>query len=292
VFYGGGWLEILLALILSFIVQCNRAYAARNHFLSITNEFWNALIASSLATIIINTMGEKTCFAPSVMGALVWDLPGIGIAMALRELATGHSQSGVARLSRSLIVALSMAYGILIGTDLVFWVPWNGNIVEQCVNLYDPFPGYMALLWFPVAICGFFLMIDAEPHHFPGVFFVSLVGFTVSLSLNNLSRFYLHSDIIAVVASFAVGISGRIISRYTKTSSVVYVFAGTLVLLPGGVSVKSIYELMTGGMDSGSSGMGFGIRMMVIAFELAMGSMLSNMIPIKAIGQVKLMQSW
>jgi uncharacterized membrane protein YjjP (DUF1212 family) len=122
VFYGGGWYELLLAFVLGFIIHLNRAYAARNHFLSITNEFWNSLLASFLATILGTLFDPPICFAPPVMGALVWDLPGtcflptfssksdsisgIGIAMALRELAQGHTVSGTSRLARALIVAL------------------------------------------------------------------------------------------------------------------------------------------------------------------------------------------
>jgi uncharacterized membrane protein YjjP (DUF1212 family) len=77
IFYGGGPYELLLSFILGFIVQLNRVYSARNHFLSITNEFWNSFIASFLATILVGQTNSKVCFAPAVMGAIVWDLPGM-----------------------------------------------------------------------------------------------------------------------------------------------------------------------------------------------------------------------
>ncbi len=105
-------------------------------------------------------------------------------------------------------------------------------------------------------------------------------------------------NIISVVASFVVCTVGRMISRYSNTSSTAYVFAGTLVLLPGGyvwlsslphafsVSVKSVFNMLhndlLGGLD-------FGTKMLMVGLSLCIGSMLSNIVPTPIIGKV---QSW
>lgn len=283
-FFGGGILEALLGAVLGAGFHLYREAPVAS--LRSTKEFMVAFCVSLVTTSIAAYMDFSglVCYGPPTLGAIVWDLPGLPIAMAIRELATKHVTSGLSRLAGALLTAFSIGFGLWLGYIVASsFEPNDFSLTAQCKQTPSP---WLITLYFPCLCIGFFLLINARLRRWPGMTLTVFVAYTVPYLLqNHVSR----PEAVSVIASFCVGVVGRLLSRFSKNTSVSYVYAGTLVLLPGGLSVKGMFHFYSANLIGGFE---MTTRMVMVGLSLAIGSMLSNVVPDPDLQRIDLVQSW
>ena len=109
-FFGGGWIEALVALLVG-TVAC-LAQEAANKFVS--NKIFPKFLASFAATALAFCalwLGAVPGVDKMMIGVIMTLIPGIGLTNALRDLFTGDSIAGLLRSIEAALVALAIAAG-------------------------------------------------------------------------------------------------------------------------------------------------------------------------------------
>ena len=136
---------------------------------------------------------------------------------------------------------LLLGFGLYIGTTV--WQSIAGPFATQtCVGI-SPWYDFIFL---PIVSIGFNVYVGASPRQWPIMTLVASVGFVISYFLQTTTSSYIG----AAVAAFAVGIVGNIYGRLTKHVAIAPVISGVMLLVPGGLGVKSATSALISTTDS------------------------------------------
>lgn len=117
-FFGGGIIEALTALVIGVIVRLLIVIADK----TVSNKIFSKFAASFAATVLAWT-AFKAGIIPGaqnvIIGSIMAMLPGIGLTNALRDLLVGDSIAGLLRTIEASITALAIAAGYFIVAILV-----------------------------------------------------------------------------------------------------------------------------------------------------------------------------
>jgi uncharacterized membrane protein YjjB (DUF3815 family) len=102
---------------------------------------------------------------------------------------------------------------------------------------------------------------------------ISTIGFVVSSLCSTAAA---AADFSTVVSALAVGVCANAWARYRREPAIVLVISGILLLVPGGISVKSVAALLNQNSDSSLSS-GFAAQMCIIALSITVGVSLANL---------------
>ena len=112
-FFGGGWIEAAVALVIGWLIRLV-IYLADN---MVSNKIFPKFIASFMATALAFAV-LKLGWVPTVdnmmIGIIMTLIPGIGLTNALRDLFTGDSITGLLRSIEAVLVALAIAAGYVL----------------------------------------------------------------------------------------------------------------------------------------------------------------------------------
>lgn len=109
-FFGGGYVEALVSLVIGMIVYLATYFMGKLTTSKMFNNFLGAAVATFLAF-----MAVKAGWIPNVdmvvIGNIMPLIPGIGLTNAVRDLFAGDSIAGLLRLIDALLTALAIAAG-------------------------------------------------------------------------------------------------------------------------------------------------------------------------------------
>lgn len=109
-FFGGGWMEAAIALIIGGLIRLAMWIADK----TVANKIFPKFLASFTATALAFT-ALKLGWVPTVdkmmIGIIMTLIPGIGLTNALRDLFTGDSIAGLLRAIEAVLIALAIAAG-------------------------------------------------------------------------------------------------------------------------------------------------------------------------------------
>lgn len=109
-FFGGGWVESLISLVIGALVRLVILAAD----VTVENKIFSKFIASFVSTALAFT-ALWTGLVPSVdmiiIGNIMTLIPGVGLTNALRDLFTGDSIAGLLRSIEAVLVALAITAG-------------------------------------------------------------------------------------------------------------------------------------------------------------------------------------
>ena len=222
-FFNGGWIEFLVSFIMGFIIALLDWLSERILAFARIEEIVCGLLAAAVA-VPVSYYVEGACFSGLVLSALVWLLPGLTLTLSVRELATKNMVAGTVRMFSAFMTSLKLGFGIAFGSYIPFWIP-RGAITASCSN---PLSQWWYIPMFFTTIIPFNVLLDTSLWQWPGQLITSAVGYIISWAFSRYVN--LPSELISVLAAFGVGIVGNGYALWTKSSGVVYIVSGILLV--------------------------------------------------------------
>jgi uncharacterized membrane protein YjjP (DUF1212 family) len=128
---GGGWRDVAGAAIVGSIVG-GIAVPLRKSSRAEPIVAPLAAIAASFCATLLAHVGLRISPDVVALAALVTFLPGMTLTIGMRELATGHLQSGVANTANALVQLLGLVFGVAVGRSIA--VSWFGPVTGHGVE--------------------------------------------------------------------------------------------------------------------------------------------------------------
>ena len=137
------------------------------------------------------------------------------------------------------------------------WIPHSalsGSIHATC----DP-NFAIHQVWYPflfvLLIVSWNILLNAARSQWAGDLVISALGFLVYWSLT--TKLELENDLASASAALVVGLAANAWDRITHQPSVTLIISGVLLMVPGGLGVKSIEAMM---MNDALSGISFAFK--------------------------------
>lgn len=239
--------------------------------LSEINSFTSSFIISLIASLLdLHVYKGDLCLLAAMYGGVVWLLPGLTITLALLEIYSSMMVYGASRLIYGISQASQLGFGLALGRLLVIedasQVPQS--FISGCRH---PVADAWGVLFLPLASCMFAIITNASWDQVPGMVLSSAVGQTGSYLM---SKRGVSPTIVPFVCAMLVTTTSRLYAWWHGNERpLVYIIAGLLVLVPGGVGVKGVLNTALNG-DSGAA-MNTVSGMCLIGIMLAVGVFVS-----------------
>lgn len=233
---GGGWRESLGGAVVGLAVGLlTRVLMSGERVLALVPPL-GAFLASFLACVLARA-GFDIAVAPVTFAALVVLLPGMSMAIGIRELATHHLMAGVSNSVNALVQLVGLAFGVAVGRSLAS--SWLGAVP---LNTPEPFP--IAVQVGAAAIVGAGFVITLRAPLRDAVWTCSAAVLAVVANLVT-SAFF--GDLAGVfVAALVVGLAGNLVARQFRHSPLAFIVPGLLMLVPSSIGFESADNLLAG----------------------------------------------
>ena len=109
-FFGGGIIEALAALVIGAVIRITLVFSERLISNKMFSKFLSSLIATALSFAAL-ALGLIPDVDKVMIGNIMLLIPGIGLTNALRDLFSGDSIAGLLRTVEACLIALSIAAG-------------------------------------------------------------------------------------------------------------------------------------------------------------------------------------
>jgi uncharacterized membrane protein YjjP (DUF1212 family) len=231
VFLGGGVREITAAAPVGLAVGAMAVVARRLERLTSLLE----LLAGFLAAVLTLALGHVLLpfhLATVVLAGLILLLPGLGITLAVSELAARHLVSGTARLAGAVVTLVSLGFGVAMG-----------YAIFVKLDLVPPAgPGHAAPhLWLTaLAVAGSTAALMVTTNSRPRDVWVVLAAVTGAVFGARFGAWLLGPTVGVAVASLMIGLGSNVYARLTNRPAAVPLVPGLAVLVPGALGFRGI----------------------------------------------------
>lgn len=261
---GGGWREVVLAGGLGIItgILALSTQAAGNNWARL----FTPLAATAVAfvgTVYCQWQTETSLLLPLIAG-LATLLPGLDFTAATRELATSHLVSGSARMAGALVVLVTMAFGIAIGTE-VAQQAFGALTPTQPV----PLPTWAQLPALLIAALGLAVIFSAEARDWAWILLVCAVAM-VGIQLG---QHFIGQNLGAALGGLLVGMTGNLFARYSGRPALILHTPGLILLVPGALGLRSLTALVESDVITGIESF---FSVFLIAVALATGMIMAS----------------
>ncbi len=262
-FLGGGWAEVLTALVLGvFVFGLNLLLdwiAPAERSLEFIAAFCCAM-GSLLISHFVFPMDDRI----ATLGSLIVLVPGLSMTISMTEMANRHLSSGVARLAGAGIVFLTLAVGVALAWRL--GVGLRPAAVEQTTLPF--YVRYIAMLIAPFA---FGVLFQARLMDWWRIALVAWFGFMAS----DMVRSNYGAEWSAFVGAAAVGLSSNVYARFYNRPSLIPQMPGILMLVPGSLGYYSVTAFID---NHGMQGVESAFSTILVAMALAGGLITANVL--------------
>eukprot|EP01125_Pyxidicula_operculata_P005671 TRINITY_DN1991_c0_g1_i1.p1 TRINITY_DN1991_c0_g1~~TRINITY_DN1991_c0_g1_i1.p1 ORF type:complete len:520 (+),score=65.12 TRINITY_DN1991_c0_g1_i1:1063-2622(+) len=272
--FNGGWFEMVSAFWFGFFSGLLDILSAKHPNLSLISGFIKSVVVTFFSLVFIVYIPTEICFISIVLSALLLSMPGMALTMSVHELASRSFVSGTTRFFMGIFIAVQLAFGIGFGMKLVnLWVPsdvLNGALSSNhCV---DYFSDWFDLLWLPLLLLSYALLLDVDLQFWPGCILTGSVAYGIKFGLQVVD---VERDLSSLIASFAVGIIGNLISRIPNQLGLIYIFSGLLLLVPGSLGVKGAAAALQSELGHATQ---FAQDMIITLFAISIGGFVSSIL--------------
>jgi uncharacterized membrane protein YjjP (DUF1212 family) len=264
IFFGGGIGDLLAAAALGGGIVLLAGWLGRSRDAARVYEPLAAFVASFGAWML----ASRFALAPEVvsLSALIMLVPGLGITVAVTELASGHVVSGSARLAGAGALFISIAFGVALGQAAAGTLV--GPVSVGSVGGAPPAVWAVALVVAPIS---FVPLFHAERRDGPWIWCAGLVGFGGS----SLGAHMLGPELGVFVGALALGTFGNLYARWTGRPASVLRIPGLLLLVPGSTGFRSLASFMAEDPVAGAEG---AFRVGLVAMGLVAGLFAANLV--------------
>lgn len=210
--------------------------------LAVANEAIAALVATFIATLISAWL-FPLAINLVVISALIVLVPGMSLTNAVRELTSQHLASGVARFGGAAATLLKLTFGTLAAAQVC--------AVLHVVPAAHPLPPLPLWAQWPavlVAALAFAMLFQAERRDYPLVVGAVVTGYVVSYAVGNA----LGPAFGVFAGGLVLGAGSNLYARVWHRPGALVREPGVLLLVPGSVGFRSVSDLLSDRIASGS----------------------------------------
>jgi uncharacterized membrane protein YjjP (DUF1212 family) len=258
-FFKGDWRDGTYALLYGLLIYFVGVMTKYIQGLAQIQCFLCALLVSITASAFDRHVHNgQLCLYGQLFGGVVWLLPGASITVSIVELYSKMTVFGSSRLIAGIIECFQLGLGLVMGYKFIF--PGEEELPQSFEDgCQYPVSEYFAFILLPVAIISFAVIIET---HWQQLFGMVLAAAVAQFIASPFMGFQI------IFASIGVVIVARVYAHFTHQRPLIYIIAGLLVLVPGGVGVRGMSEMFDGDVISGFE---FAFNMILIAVCLAIG---------------------
>ena len=233
---GGGWHEAVAAALIGMPVgMMTRSITRRNRFASLAAPL-GAFLASFLAAAIADA-GFYISVREVTFAGIIALVPGLALAIGIRELATGHVQAGLANAANAVVQLIGLAFGVAAGASVA--ESWIGSTP---INPPDPSPRGWDIAASAVVGLGFVVTLRAPARDTVWTCSGAVLALVVSLFATD----FIGRIAGTLVAAFIVGLAGNAIAHRFRRSPITFIVPGLLLLIPGSFGYQGASSLLAG----------------------------------------------
>jgi uncharacterized membrane protein YjjP (DUF1212 family) len=263
--FGGGVAELLLASALAMTLAPLAGWMGRSHgsagLFEPVASFAVALVAHAVARLTGVVSPELV-----VLSSLIVLVPGLRLTVALTELAAGHLVSGTARLAGAATVFLLMLLGVAMGGELVSQVLGPAPAYTP-VGLSAP----LVALGVCVAPVSFVVLFAARMEELGWIWIGCVAGVGVSMWASGI----VGPELASFLGALAIGLIGNELDRRGRLPASVLRAPGLIMLVPGGLGLRSLEALWNDDALAGISGL---FSAVLVGAALAGGMLVANLL--------------
>ena len=261
--FGGGWPEMVTALVGGFVVALEaRILRGRQ-----ASRIFESLAAVSVSLVVaLGTMINPVVPTMAVLGGLFILLPGYSITVALDELAARQLIAGAARLASALTSFLFLGLGLILAGRLA--VLFGAPMQVAAIPLLPVWTDYAAIVLGLLAFAGWFRAPAAD--YLP----IVLAG-GAGVAIQRWGLMPLGGPLAAFVAALVVSVSANIYARISGRLAAVVIAPAILLMVPGSLGLKSILFVASRDVVIGVDA---GLQMALGAIALVAGVLAGNLV--------------
>jgi uncharacterized membrane protein YjjB (DUF3815 family) len=222
-----------------------------------------ALLASALAVAAASVLGPMSVQVATLAGLIVL-LPGLGLTVAINELASRHLISGASRLTAAALVFLQLIFGVALGQRLAELLPMPPVAVFAA-----PLPFWTAVVALVVVALAVNVLFRARPADVIWIVAASALAFMGA----RLGARALGPELGAFVGALLLGMASNMLARVLRQPSVVTIVPGMMLLVPGSLGFRSLESLLARDVVAG---VGTAFSMLLVAVAIAAGLLFAN----------------
>lgn len=261
--FGGGPREIGVAAVSSLAIGVLDQLSHRNPRVSRVLEPVAAVLASALAVAAASIFGPLSVQVATLSGLIVL-LPGLGLTVAINELATRHLISGTSRLTGAALVFLQLTFGVALGQRLSELLPLPPPLVSA-----PTLPLWTAIASLVVAAIAVGVLFRARPADIGWIVAAGAVAFGGA----RLGTRGLGAELGAFVGALVLGMASNVLARARNRPAVVTIVPGMMLLVPGSLGFRSLESLLARDVVAG---VGTAFSMLLVAVAIAAGLLFAN----------------
>lgn len=263
VFFGGGLRELATAFVIGLVTGLLALIGSRNGGPWRAFEAVAAFSASVIATAAAVWFGPVATHV-AVLAGLIALLPGYTLVVSMAELANGHLASGSARITAAFLAFVTLGFGVAMGTKATELVVGAAPLIQP-----DKLPVWVEALALAVAASTFAVLFRVKRRDIFFVLVVAVLGFSGARAG---SRF-LGPELGVFVGALVVAMTSNLYARVLDRPSVVPLFPGIMLLVPGSIGFRSLSSLMAHDVVSGVQ---TAFTMILVAIALVAGLLIAN----------------
>lgn len=272
-FFGGSWVDGCWAFVFGIVTFLSGIMCSRIDGLSEIEFFVTSTIVTVLGTFVDSYIYDGLlCEYALLFGGLVWLLPGITITVALLEIYSKMITYGSSRLIHGVTQATQLGFGFAIGCSLMNSESNIPASFESGCSSHVPQALSMVLL--PMLSLSYGILLNADLNQLPGMVLTTVTGqFAKQVFLSE--RTPPTDNAVQLIGALVITAVARVYaSAMGNQRPYVYIVAGLLTLVPGGLGVRGMSNMYTGDI---ASGMEFTFQMVMIGVCLAIGVFLASL---------------
>ncbi len=264
-FFGGGWREVVVAAVIGVAIGGIAIVVGRREGTRRLFEITAAVAAAAIAAMATQWIDLSSVYI-TTLGGLIILLPGLTLATAMTELATGNLVSGTARLTGAALTFLEIGFGVALGGEISRLLPETAIIARHV-----PLPDWTLFLSLALAPLSFAVLLRARLSDVGWITLACLVSFGSA----RFGTFLLGPQLGAFVGATALGLAGNIFSRFRRRPTAVILLPGLILLVPGSIGFGSLAKFIERDV---MSGVGAAFNVALVATALVTGLLLANVI--------------
>ncbi|KYQ90471.1 hypothetical protein DLAC_09094 [Tieghemostelium lacteum] len=264
-FFKSGWIEVgacsILGLYVGLLYMATGKWPTIGRVLEALSAFGGAIIASFFNAYIY----PVHVFTVTLAGIIAL-APGLSLTLSVAEISTRNLISGNARLMGVFASLLQLTFGISLGTKVcATFLPMQKELTP------DSFPSWTMFLAVPLAAISFAVQMKVHPRQIWVITLASALG----ILCGNWGNKFFGDDVGSFFGSFGICLLGNLYARIFNTTSAVPIMSGILLLVPGSMGIRGLFQASTGDV---SGGLEFFSGMFMIAISLTIGLLIANLI--------------
>lgn len=230
--YGVGYMDLVFSIPIG-IVSATPLFVSGSQGYHATQEAFQTFIAAVLVHLCDAFITPLTT-VNLTLACVAWSLPTFSLNLGMMEMGMGNTLTGLGKIMNCAFTFAQMAIGLVGG--IAFAQLFKKHEPQGVTNLVPIWVKVIACV--ALSFCGQILLDGKRRHTLYYVFAILIAYFTASLC-TIYAGFGPFSAGLA--GSFAVAAAGNVYGRITYHLSTEFSSFGSLVLLPGSLSLKSLF---------------------------------------------------